>query len=93
VVVQFEKEASQTRHLCVAKGAMRAHPVTPKAGVPGTPVGAARPDPSLRKSGLLGMTIKLHHYPSQTYWLKSANSGSTARDVEILYWQGREHRS
>ena len=73
-MVLFEKEASQTRHLCVAKGATR---------------GAARPDPSLRKSGLLGMTIKPHHYPSQTYWLESANSGGTVRDVEILYWQGR----
>jgi len=47
VVVQCEKEASQTRRLCVAKSAT---------------LGAARPDPSLRKKRLLGMTIKLHHY-------------------------------
>jgi hypothetical protein len=46
-VVPFEKEASQTRDCCVAKAAT---------------LRAARPDPSLRKSGWLGMTIKLHHY-------------------------------
>jgi len=54
-VVQFQKEASQTRDLCVAKGAPRR---------------AARPDSlgklgtgsSLRKERLLRMTTKLHHY-------------------------------
>jgi hypothetical protein len=65
VVVQFGKEASQTRDYSVAKNAA---------------VRAARPDPSLRKSGLLGMTIKLHHYlaPScvsvladRVYWASS----------------------
>jgi hypothetical protein len=45
--VQFEKEASQTRDYCVAKNATHR---------------AARPDPSLRKNRLLGMTIKQHHY-------------------------------
>jgi len=47
VVVQFEKEASQTREFCVAKDAT---------------LRAARPDPSLRKNRLLRMTSKLHHY-------------------------------
>jgi len=41
VVVQFEKEASQTRDFCVAKDAT---------------LRAARPDPSLRKNRLLRMT-------------------------------------
>jgi hypothetical protein len=39
----IKKEASQTRDLCVAKNATRR---------------AARPDPSLRKNRLLGMTIE-----------------------------------
>src|SRR5205807_1761123 len=47
VVVQFGKEASQTRDYCVARNATHR---------------AARPDPSLRKERLLRMTIKLHHY-------------------------------
>jgi len=47
VVVRLEKKASQTRDVCVAKGATQR---------------AARPDPSLRKNRLLGMTTKLHHY-------------------------------
>jgi hypothetical protein len=47
VVVQFGREASQTRDYCVAKNATHR---------------AARPDPSLRKERLLRMTIKLHHY-------------------------------
>src|ERR1035438_8809322 len=47
VVVQFGKEASQTRDYCVAKNATHR---------------AARPDPSLRKERLLRMTIKLRHY-------------------------------
>jgi hypothetical protein len=42
VVVQFGKEASQTRDYCVAKNATHR---------------AARPDPSLRKKRLLRMTI------------------------------------
>jgi len=46
VVVRFDKEAMQARGYCVAKN------TTPRAD---------RPDPSLRKSGLPGMTIKLHH--------------------------------
>jgi hypothetical protein len=46
-VVQFGKEASQTRDYCVAKNAIHR---------------AARPDPALRKERLLRMTIKLHHY-------------------------------
>lgn len=41
---QFDKEAIQTRDYCVAKNAT---------------LRADRPDPSLRKSGLLGMTSKL----------------------------------
>ena len=49
VVVQFDKEASQTRDYCVAKNATRR---------------AARPDPSLRKGRLFRMTAKLHHYLS-----------------------------
>jgi len=49
VLVQFEKEASQTRDWCVARGATQR---------------AARPDPSLRKNRLLGMTTKPHHYPA-----------------------------
>ena len=47
VVVQFEKEASQTRDYCVAKNAT---------------LRASRPDPSRRKERLLWMTSKLHHY-------------------------------
>src|SRR5271170_2283413 len=47
VVVQFEKEASQTRDYCVAKDAT---------------LRAARPDPSLRKKRLFRMTTKLHHH-------------------------------
>jgi len=47
-VVQFGKEAGQTRDYCVAENAT---------------FRAARPDPSLRKKRLLRMTIKLHHYP------------------------------
>jgi hypothetical protein len=47
VVVQFDKEASQTRDYWVAKNATRR---------------AARPDSSLRKERLFGMTIKLHDY-------------------------------
>jgi hypothetical protein len=46
VVVQFGKEASQTRDYCVAKGAT---------------LRAARPDPSLRKERLFRMTGRLHH--------------------------------
>jgi hypothetical protein len=47
-VVQFDKEASQTRDYSVAQSAT---------------VRAARPDPSLRKERLLGVTsLKLHHY-------------------------------
>jgi len=44
VAVQFDEEASQTRDYCVVKYATHR---------------AARPDPSLRKERLLGMTIKL----------------------------------
>jgi hypothetical protein len=47
-VVQFGKEASHTRDCCVAENAA---------------LRTARPDSSLRKERLLGMTIKLHHYP------------------------------
>jgi hypothetical protein len=45
-----DKEASQTRHYCVAKDAT---------------LGAARPDPSRRKERLLGMTIDLRLYGKQ----------------------------
>jgi len=48
--VDANREASQTRDYCVAKYATHR---------------AARPDPSLRKERLLGMTIKLGHYPAQ----------------------------
>jgi hypothetical protein len=44
VVVQFDREASQTRDYCVAKNATYR---------------AARPDPSPRKERLFRMTIKL----------------------------------
>src|SRR5271155_970220 len=47
LVLQFDKEASQTRDYCVAKNAT---------------LRAARPDSSLRKERLFGVTIKLHHY-------------------------------
>ena len=46
-LVQFDKEASQTRDYCVAKNAT---------------LRAARPDPSLRKERLFRMTIKLYRY-------------------------------
>jgi hypothetical protein len=46
VVVQFDKEVSQTRDYCVAKSATHR---------------AAHPDPSLRKERLLGMTIERNH--------------------------------
>jgi len=46
VETEFDKEASQTRDFCVAKNAT---------------LRAARSDPSRRKRGLLGMTMKLHH--------------------------------
>jgi hypothetical protein len=46
-VAQFDKEASKTHEYCVAKNATHR---------------AARPDPSLRKERLLGMTIKLSHH-------------------------------
>ena len=46
---QFDKEAIQTRDSCIAQIA---------------PFRADRSDPSLRKSGLLRITIKLHYYPS-----------------------------
>jgi hypothetical protein len=46
-VVQFDREASQTRGYCVAKNATHR---------------AARPDPSLRKERLFRMTIELQHY-------------------------------
>src|SRR5580658_5954123 len=49
VVVQFDREASQTRDYCVAKNATHR---------------AARPDPSLRKERLFRMTIKLDLYLS-----------------------------
>src|ERR1700690_2277631 len=45
-VVQFTKEASQTRDYCVAKNAT---------------LRAARPDPSLRKKRFFRMTIKQHY--------------------------------
>jgi hypothetical protein len=48
VVGRFDKEASQTSDYCFADNAT---------------LRAARPDLSLRKRRLLGMTIKLSHYP------------------------------
>jgi len=50
-VVQFGKEASQTRDYCVAKNAT---------------LRAARLDPSLRTERLFRMTIKLHRYQGWT---------------------------
>ncbi len=47
-MVQFGKEASQTRDYWVAKDAA---------------LRAPRPDPSLHKERLLGETIKRRHYP------------------------------
>jgi hypothetical protein len=54
VVVQFGKEASQTRDYCVAKNATLRQ-------AQGRLLRAARPDPSLRKERLLGMTMKLRN--------------------------------
>jgi len=54
LVVQFDKEASQTRDSCVAKYAT---------------LRAARPDPSLRKVRLLGMTNQTQPLPpGRRYW-------------------------
>jgi hypothetical protein len=47
VVVQFDKEARQTRDYCVARSATHR---------------AARPDPSRRKERLLGLTNHLHRW-------------------------------
>jgi hypothetical protein len=66
VVVQFDKEASQTRDYCIAKNPSVAFALSGQAATHR----AARPDPlgklgagsSLRKERLLRMTIKLHHY-------------------------------
>ena len=52
VVGQLEEEASQTRESGVAKNAT---------------LRAARPDPSLHKSGLLRMTIELTHYLPESF--------------------------
>jgi len=41
-----------------------AHPITPKPGVLGTPVRAARPDPSLRNRGLLRVTNQIEPLPT-----------------------------
>jgi len=57
VVVQFDKEASQTRDYCVAK-------IATLRQAQGRLHRAARPDPSLRKERLLRMTSKLHHHRS-----------------------------
>jgi hypothetical protein len=68
VVVQFDKEASQTRDYCVANNATRR---------------AARPDSSRRKERLFGMTIKLHHYPgmeTQRWYSDSGISGKLSRE-------------
>ena len=51
-MVQFDKEASQTRDYCVAKNATHR---------------AARPDPSLRKGRLFRMTIELHHCRNSSF--------------------------
>jgi hypothetical protein len=57
-VLQFDKEASQTRDYSVAQSAT---------------VRAARPDPSLRKERLLGTTsLKLHHYRADLVFRLSA---------------------
>jgi len=61
---QFEEEARQTRDSGVAKNAT---------------LRAARPDPSLRKSGLLRMTIKLTHHRGCSPIVKSLPD-STRRD-------------
>ena len=42
-----DKEACRTREYCLAKNARHRHPITPKAGMMGTPVRAARLGPSL----------------------------------------------
>ena len=42
-----DKEACQTREYCLAKNARHRHPITPKAGMMGTPVRAPRLGPSL----------------------------------------------
>jgi len=61
--LRFGKEASQTRGYCGAQNAPQRPPYHAKTGARWGPrVRAARPDPSLRKKRLLGMTIKLHHY-------------------------------
>ena len=64
VVVQFDREASQTRGYCVAKNA---------------PHRAARPDPSLRKERLFRMTIKLHHYQGAACQRSDVGTLSPAR--------------
>jgi len=46
------------------KTAPHPHPITPKPGVLGAPVRAARPNSWRRKQHLLEVTIKLNHYPS-----------------------------
>jgi hypothetical protein len=58
IPVDANREASQTRDYCVAKNAtLRLRS--------GQAPRAARPDPSLRKERLLGMTIKLSQNPAQ----------------------------
>ena len=55
---EFNKEASQARGYCVADNALRRASLAQgrlKA------LRAARPDPSLRKAGSLGMTTELTH--------------------------------
>jgi len=55
-VVQFGKEASQTREFI---GPQRTRPFARLAQIP---FDSAQGRLSLRKERLLGMTIKLHHY-------------------------------
>jgi len=56
VVGGVYRDASQTRDYCVAKNATLLPPHHAKTGRVGDPGRAARPDPSLRKKRLLGMT-------------------------------------
>jgi len=74
VVVQFGKEASQTRDYCFAKNAK---------------LRAARPDPSLAKKRRLGMTAKLHHHRKAPLLAKCARNGhQTGNSTQAYFCPG-----
>src|SRR5580692_2659227 len=80
--VDGNREASQTRDYWVAK-----YP-TLRLRSEQAPR-AARPDPSLRKERLLGMTVKLSHYPAQAK-LERGTLKSSHIDLD---WAGPPRRS